>query len=382
MCRPSVGTYRFGNLACWPARFPIVLRRRFFFAAHGRAAGFHGSDSVGVDRARRMARVRPLPQCGGQVVHGQLHHRPARGLAGTADMRRQHDVVQGEQFRAHRGLTFEHVQPGRGQATAGQGIGERQLIHDAATGDVDQGGGRLHLRQRGSIDDVMRGGVVRQHQHEVINLCQQRIQVHILRADLGLGGLGQPRAVVVQHAHAEAVSTAAGDALADAAHAEDAQRAAVDVRTEHGLERPLAPVAIPQPALGFGDATRGGHQQREAEIGRGFGQDIRGVAGQDAGGAERVDIQVVVAHPDVGDRAQLGRVGDFRRTDAFIEGDQRAIDASQLLGQPLRRIAGDIAGHGQVEMLPELFDDIVEQGLADPDLGARVSHRSCRGCAG
>lgn len=297
-------------------------------------------------------------------------------------MRGQHDVVQGEQLRAHRRLAFEHIQPGRGQATLGQGIGERQLIHDAATGDVDQGGGRLHLRQRGGIDDVMRGGVVRQHQDKVIHLRQQGAQVHVLRTDLGLGGLGQPRAVVVQHAHAEAVRAAAGDALADAAHAEDAQRAAVDIRTEHGLERPLAPLAIAQPALGFGDAARGGHQQREPEVGRGLGQHVRGVAGQDAGGAERVDIQVVVAHTDVGDRAQSRRVGDLGRADAFVEGDQRAIDASQLLGQPLRRIAGDVAGHGQVEMLPELRDDIVEQGLADPDLGARVSHRSCPGCAG
>ncbi len=54
---------------------------------------------------------------------------------------------------------------------------------------------------------------------------------------------------------------ATGDALADAAHAKDAQCAAVDIGTEHGLERPLLPLPFAQPALGLGDAARGGHQQ-------------------------------------------------------------------------------------------------------------------------
>jgi len=52
----------------------------------------------------------------------------------------------------------------------------------------------------------------------------------------------------------------AGDGLADAAHAQDAQGAAMQVGAEHGGERPLPPVALAQPAVGLDDAPRRGHQ--------------------------------------------------------------------------------------------------------------------------
>ncbi|KAG1247510.1 hypothetical protein G6F68_014168 [Rhizopus microsporus] len=173
----------------------------------------------------------------------------------------------------------------RRQAAIGQCVGQCGFIDQAATGDVHQRGRRLHLRQRGGIDQVMRRRGVRQHQQQVVGLRKQRIQVHVGGTQRRFGVGRQLRAVVVEHLHAETECAAAGDALADAAHAENAERAAVDVGTEHGLERPLLPLAFTQPALGFGDAARGGHQQGETEVGRGLGEHVRGVAGEDAGRA-------------------------------------------------------------------------------------------------
>ncbi|KAG1438752.1 hypothetical protein G6F55_013878 [Rhizopus delemar] len=90
---------------------------------------------------------------------------------------------------------------------------------------------------------------------------------------------------------------------------------------------PMRPMPrMPSPALGFGDAARGGHQQGETEVGRGLGEHVRGVAGEDAGRAERVDIQVVVADADVGDHLQLRGIGHLGRADALVEGADRAVD--------------------------------------------------------
>ena len=58
-------------------------------------------------------------------------------------------------------------------------------------------------------------------------------------------------------------------------------------------------------ALGFGDAARGGHYQREAEIGGGLGQHVGRVGRDDVARMQRIDVQIVVTHADVGDRAQL-----------------------------------------------------------------------------
>ena len=228
----------------------------------------------------------------------------------------------------------------------------------------------------------MRGRRVGQHGDQVVGLRQQRVQVHVGRAERSLGLGRKARTVVVQHLHAETMRAAAGDALADAAHAEDAQRAAMDVCAEHGLERPLLPLAFAQPALGFGDPARGRHQQGETEIGGGFGQDVRRVAGEDAGCAERIDIQVVVADADIGDHLQLRGVGHLGRTDALVEGDDRAVDAGQLFGDLVGRPGGDRIGAAQLHAIAQRRDGRVDQRLAHPHGRPRVSHRSARECAG
>jgi hypothetical protein len=89
---------------------------------------------------------------------------------------------------------------------------------------------------------------------------------------------------VVDHPHAEAVRAAPRNALADAAHAQDAQRAAVHLGAgKHVVATTSVPLAGAQEMFALGHAPRGGHQQRKAEVGRGLGQHVGRVGGQHAG---------------------------------------------------------------------------------------------------
>src|SRR5690606_15648273 len=132
---------------------------RGFAGAGNGAGGFLRGDRIG-----RTAGVVAEAQRRQQVVHGQLHHGPAGGQRGAADMRGQHHVAQRQQLGTHLGFALVDVQPGRGQAAPGQRVGQGQLVDQAAAGDVYQGGGRLHPRQRGGIDDVVAVLRVRQDQ--------------------------------------------------------------------------------------------------------------------------------------------------------------------------------------------------------------------------
>src|SRR5690606_17656477 len=139
------------------------------FAGRGFAGAGNGAGGfLSGDRGGRTAGIGPQVQRRQQVVHRQLHHRPAGGQRGAADVRGQHHVAQGQQFLTHLGLALVDVQAGGGKTTAGQGIGERQLVDQAAAGDVHQAGGRLHPRQRGGVDDVVVVLRIRQHQDQVV----------------------------------------------------------------------------------------------------------------------------------------------------------------------------------------------------------------------
>ena len=89
----------------------------------------------------------------------------------------------------------------------------------------------------------------------------------------------QPRTVVIDHFHVEAVRRAARDRLADTPHAEDAERAAVDILPGEEIETPPGPLTGAHEAFGFGHPPRGRHKQRKTEVGGGLGQHVGGIGG-------------------------------------------------------------------------------------------------------
>ena len=63
------------------------------------------------------------------------------------EVRRDDDVRQREQRRLARRLRHEHVEAGAGDPLRDERVVQRVLVDEAAAGDVDDEGGRLHLRE-------------------------------------------------------------------------------------------------------------------------------------------------------------------------------------------------------------------------------------------
>ena len=123
--------------------------------------------------------MRPMAECGDQVVDGQRDHRATRGQAAAGDVRGQHHVAQRQQTWIYRRLAFEYIESRRRQSTAGQRIRQCLFIDDATARDVDQRRRRFHLQQCARIDEVMAFLRVRQHQHQMVGLLEQPIEAGV-----------------------------------------------------------------------------------------------------------------------------------------------------------------------------------------------------------
>ncbi len=216
-----------------------------------------------------------------KVVHRELRHGAAGGNAAAGDMRREHQPRRGQQRGVDGGLALEHIQPGGAQMAALQGVGERGFVHNAAAGDVDQRGAGLHLRQLGRTDEVIGGGAVGQRQQHMPTLAQQLGQLAITGAQIVFEVRGQPFAVVIEHAHIEAMRRTPRDGLADASHADDTQRGAMHIRAGEQIDAPFFPQPRAQIALGLAHLPGRGQQQGEAEIGSGLGEHVGRVGNDD-----------------------------------------------------------------------------------------------------
>ncbi len=292
----------------------------------------------------------------------------------------------------HARLAFEHVKARRRDPLLAQRVGERRVVDDPAARDVRERRARLHQRELGRADRVMTLRRVRQHEHDVIGLHEQRRLRHVFGVELGLDLGRDARAVVIDHAHAEA-ARAARERLADAAHAEHAERRAVNVRAEKAVVRPLAPLPRAQPVLGFGDPPRGRHHQRPAEIGRRLGQHVGRVGAEHVRGVERADVEVVVADRHVRHDAQPRRGREHRRVD-HVARRQRAVLVREAR---LQRIGGERVAvvPVDVEILLEPLDHVRKDRARDQDFlhcrlrcaaraarAHRAAHRPCgRHCA-
>ena len=233
----------------------------------------------------------------------------------------------------YQGLAFKHVQAGGGNGLVFQGHGQRRVIHNAAARNVDQRGGGLHQRQFGCTDGVVGRRRIRQHQHQVVSGFQQLVLADIARFALGFQRGIKARTVVINDLHAKAERATPGNALADAAHAQNAQCGAVNVSTGKHVKAPLGPLAGTQKVFAFGDAAGGGHHQRKAKVGGGFGQHIGRVGGQHAGRRHGVNVKVVVAHRHVGADFQVRAGGQHLGVNAVTTGGESSLLALKALGQ-------------------------------------------------
>ena len=132
-----------------------------------------------------------------------------------------------------------------------------------------------------------------------------------------------------------------------------------------------AELARMKPTATLINIARGGHHQREAEVGRGLGQHVGRVGGQHTGRRHRRHIEVVVAHRDVGGDAQPRTRRQQRRVDAFAARGHHP----RLALQALRQLGGAEHGVGVIvvdlKMRPQALHHLGKHGARDQDGGAR-----------
>ena len=144
-----------------------------------------------------------------------------------------------------------------------------------------------------------------------IGFAQQPFGADEFEPEFLFDGLGGATGVVVEDPHGETGGPAC-HGLADAAHAEDAERVVVHVLADQQVDPPFRPLAGVHEALALTQPAGRGQQKREGEVGGGVGQDVRRVGDQDAGARGGGNVDVVEADGDVGDDLNAFERGDHR----------------------------------------------------------------------
>ena len=171
---------------------------------------------------------------------------------------------------------------------------------------------------------------------------------------------------MIDDRHAES-GAAPRDGLADAAHAENAERAAMHLGAEQKIVRGTAPVASTHVALALADAPRGSQQQRPGEIGNRLVQHVGRIRRDDAGGGQCGEIEIVVADGDVGHGPQFRRLCD-RCGIQWVGDSQDGTVSVTHLARDLRLRPGTILSFDfDVEEFAQPVDDVGEQRTRDPD---------------
>ncbi len=114
--------------------------------------------------------------------------------------------------------------------------------------------------------------------------------------------------------------------------------------------------------FGLGNAARGRHQQRPAEVGSGFIEHIGRVGDHDAGAGGGVDIDVVIANRHVGDRFQARARGEQLRVHPLAHGREQA----DLALEPVLQLRGTedvvVGVVFDVEVLAQAFEHFGKDG--------------------
>ena len=232
------------------------------------------------------------------------------------------------------------VERGAGDLAGDQRALERLGVDDRASGGVDQDRVRSHPGQGTRVDQVVGRRCERAVQRDEIGALEQRVQRHF-RGDRGSAGIGAPPARV-QDGHVEPGRPSCHRSP-DPPHPDDPERGALDSLAQVATRLPRKPVSLRHRRERLGQLARRRQQQRERQVGGRLGQHVRRVPDRDTSRGGGVDVDVVVAHRVVRDRAQMRAVLDQRGVHPVGQQRQQPLDAGrtggQLLvgrGQPLR----------------------------------------------
>ena len=212
-----------------------------------------------------------------------LQRPPAHRFAGferrASQVRQQHDVLHLQQLGGHGRFPLVDVDARRGDLPALQRGHERRLVDDVAARRVDQDARFLHLAEPLRVHQVTRLGQRRAVQRDEVRLPENCLE---RGARLRAERRRRHERIVEDDRHPEAVVRLLRHRPRDPAEADEPERLPAHHRSHHVRRPPAGPLAVAHVALAFARASRGHEQQRHREIGRRFGQHVRGIGDRHA----------------------------------------------------------------------------------------------------
>ena len=221
--------------------------------------------------------------------------------------------------------------------------------------------GRLHPRERSSIDQVARLGGQRRVKRDEVGAASSSSSGTPDERELCTTSMPKP-------------SARARDRLPDPAPADDPERRAGEVGAEvarAGSHVRHSPVADRGGALGT-IRRASAEQQREREVGGRVGQHVGRVADRDPARGRRLDVDVVGPDRHVRDRPQLRGGVEQRRVDAVGEQREQPLGARRRARAARRATAAVSPGHSSTSCAAAQAVERLERERArDEDAGHR-----------
>ncbi len=264
----------------------------------------------------------------------------SRKLGSASRLGRNHRVA------GRRRLGGDDVEAGASDPAFLERADQRRLVDDAAARGVDQQRTRLHRAQFRFADQPLGRRRQRAVQCQGVGFAQ-----HLL--EIGVAGARRRHALVLgaQHAHAEGTGEA-GDAAAQAAAADDAERGAVEV-ADRVVEQAELVRLLPAPGLHRGtpgdQVARQREQQRKDVLGHGVLGIAAHVGDDDAALAAGVEVDDVGAGRGHCDHFQVRqRVDRNRRQRRLVDdGDGGALQPLDDLVRPRLRVLDPVVREGR-----------------------------------
>ena len=216
-------------------------------------------------------------------------------------MRCGDEVFRAEQHVFLGRLDREHIKRRAGEVAALEEITHRSFIDEAAAGAVDEDKALFGFSERFARQDVL--GLLRQRnmQRDHIGASEQRIEINFLDAEFHSALFRQER-VIGHDFHLEA-DGALGNAAADIAATDEAERLVGDFEAHIARLRPLAGLRV---VIGRRDLAGGGEHHRDGMLGGRDGVAERRVHDDDALGGGGLDVDIVDADTGPADDLEVG----------------------------------------------------------------------------
>lgn len=213
-------------------------------------------------------------------------------------------LMQLQKPRADSWFMLEYVETRTAELAVLQQVRQRLLVHDLATGRVDEDRVGLHQGEPPARQEVIGRGRMRAIYRNDIHAGEHPVEaVPIGRIQLLLDALRGGPTVVVVDLETECPG-AFRQRIADPAKSDDPEPLAADPLPQHPARRPAFELSRCDGPRSIHEPARNGHDERHREIRHVIGQDAGRVRDGDAAGIGGPDVDIVDAVAEIGDQLE------------------------------------------------------------------------------